>query len=569
MEHKNQQLHMRLWVLTTILVFVTHFSFSQNSYKKISFLDVFEKALVVTPDSTVKFENFEIEDDPNIQFKYGDSSRASRSDLNRYLIERFGSLYDLKLDSGRVVIHNKLTFVGCFFRGFPIINISFSKKIRISKSKSEMNLMFENSRIPILELNDFEGDVSLDRMKVDFLTVSTSKGMSIRESEIGQANISTSNVSWIEIFSSTFRTGSKYVSEYGSRVHSVTHEDSLNNVLKSQVVFNDFRSLQVASLEGATLIMSNCKFLSGDKNGLVSITGSYDKLEIEKSYFENALIFNSCKVNEHVSLRDNNFKGGLSVKDIEFPSTRNFFNWGEFTDRKIFIPIEIMDTVNSNNHRTFYSDFFAYKQNKYVQLYRGASSKEISQKYDYEDLIDSYQKLYTIFRQRGDTESANQCYAEMKDIQTGRLKYLYNEAPSFNTYFRWRLASLMKFYTNHGTDPAKAITVSFWTIVLFGVFYFFFPSDWDITSKSELVKKFRTFIQKNENGYIKPFLSLIVGFSLSVINAFTLSLNSFTTLGFGNIPTHGIARYVCILQGFIGWFLLSIFTVALINQVLS
>jgi hypothetical protein len=50
------------------------------------------------------------------------------------------------------------------------------------------------------------------------------------------------------------------------------------------------------------------------------------------------------------------------------------------------------------------------------------------------------------------------------------------------------------------------------------------------------------------------------------INAATLSLNAFTTLGFGNIPTHGMAKYVCVIQGFIRWFLLSIFTVALINQ---
>jgi hypothetical protein len=34
------------------------------------------------------------------------------------------------------------------------------------------------------------------------------------------------------------------------------------------------------------------------------------------------------------------------------------------------------------------------------------------------------------------------------------------------------------------------------------------------------------------------------------------------------IDSATIAKYVCIIQGFIGWFLLSIFTVALINQVL-
>jgi len=56
---------------------------------------------------------------------------------------------------------------------------------------------------------------------------------------------------------------------------------------------------------------------------------------------------------------------------------------------------------------------------------------------------------------------------------------------------------------------------------------------------------------------------------IKALNALTLSVNAFTTLGFGDIPTRGLARYVAIIQGFIGWFLLSIFSVALINQVLA
>jgi len=64
-------------------------------------------------------------------------------------------------------------------------------------------------------------------------------------------------------------------------------------------------------------------------------------------------------------------------------------------------------------------------------------------------------------------------------------------------------------------------------------------------------------------------LYLIYMVLLRAINAITLSVNAFTTLGFGIIPTRGLARYVAIVQGFIGWFLLSIFIVALINQVLA
>jgi hypothetical protein len=138
--------------------------------------------------------------------------------------------------------------------------------------------------------------------------------------------------------------------------------------------------------------------------------------------------------------------------------------------------------------------------------------------------------------------------------------------PSFKTFFDFNLNRLLKYYTNYGTDPANALVVSFYIILIFGFIYFFFPSDWDLSSKSQLIINFKNFISKNDKGYFFPFLTMLFGFIISVANATALSLNAFTTLGFGNIPTKGVARYICIIQGFIGWFLLSIFTVALINQ---
>lgn len=56
---------------------------------------------------------------------------------------------------------------------------------------------------------------------------------------------------------------------------------------------------------------------------------------------------------------------------------------------------------------------------------------------------------------------------------------------------------------------------------------------------------------------------------LRVFNCATLSLNAFSTLGFGEIPVRGAARYLAILEGFLGWFLLSIFSVALISQIIQ
>ncbi|MFP5471290.1 MAG: ion channel [Bacteroidia bacterium] len=53
------------------------------------------------------------------------------------------------------------------------------------------------------------------------------------------------------------------------------------------------------------------------------------------------------------------------------------------------------------------------------------------------------------------------------------------------------------------------------------------------------------------------------------LNSMVLSINTFSTLGFGDIPVRGLARYVAILEGFLGWFLLTIFSVSLISQILQ
>jgi len=56
---------------------------------------------------------------------------------------------------------------------------------------------------------------------------------------------------------------------------------------------------------------------------------------------------------------------------------------------------------------------------------------------------------------------------------------------------------------------------------------------------------------------------------IAYCNALMLSINTFTTLGFGEIPIKGLPRYLTIIQGFIGWFMLSIFSVSIITQLLK
>jgi hypothetical protein len=62
---------------------------------------------------------------------------------------------------------------------------------------------------------------------------------------------------------------------------------------------------------------------------------------------------------------------------------------------------------------------------------------------------------------------------------------------------------------------------------------------------------------------------LIWGLIMRLVNSFILSLNAFVTLGYGEIEAKGIARYFCVVEGLVGWFLLSIFSVSLISQILQ
>jgi hypothetical protein len=63
-------------------------------------------------------------------------------------------------------------------------------------------------------------------------------------------------------------------------------------------------------------------------------------------------------------------------------------------------------------------------------------------------------------------------------------------------------------------------------------------------------------------------IAIVYDLMVKILNALMLSINTFTTLGFGEIPMKGLPRYLAIIQGFIGWFMLTIFSVSLISQIL-
>lgn len=349
-------------------------------------------------------------------------------------------------------------------------------------------------------------------------------------------------------------------------------------VLKSDSLFygREFHhniQIDINSTSDIRIEMSENIFNAEDALQRINIRGHINDLIIENNRFQSTLDLTGLAIDNRLVMVDNEFDGYISFNDLIFPEIFNLVRWDQIDEYKIIVLERLKasyqhvwtELVECNPQIMAMED----KEEKFVIPYFASNRLELSDDNAYEKMIYSYKALYNIYTNRGDLEAANASYAEMKEIQRRRLKHIYQTNGGFKNYFRWQLNLLLKVYTNHGTDPALAMVISVYVILVFGIIYFFFPSEWDVASKSQLLKNFREFVEKNEKGYFMPFLVVIKGFLVSMINALTLSLNSFITLGFGNIPTEGFARYACILEGFIGWFLLSIFTVAMINQVLA
>ncbi|MEQ8423162.1 MAG: hypothetical protein RIA63_00530, partial [Cyclobacteriaceae bacterium] len=304
--------------------------------------------------------------------------------------------------------------------------------------------------------------------------------------------------------------------------------------------YGEFNNYKLTENASSDLYLSDNRF-HGDSSGKVYFNkGNYLNLDLRENQFDVNVYFIENKAEERFFLVGNEFSAHVSFEKFLFSETWNELYWEQLSGYKI----------------------------RFGE-YAGVTREELDDEVGFSNLINIYKGLHSIFLSRGDLVSANACYSEMKQIQGRRLNDEFPNDSSFGNFLRWQLNVLLKIYTNHGTDPGLAVVMSFFVILAFAGLYLFFPSEWDTESMNRLLISYERFLQRKKKANVAPLLVVFGSVLLTLINSITLSINSFVTLGFGSIPTKGFARYLCIIEGFIGWFLLSIFTVALINQVLA
>ena len=344
----------------------------------------------------------------------------------------------------------------------------------------------------------------------------------------------------------------------------VLNSEKNNDLFKKPTPFRNQLFLGSSTPIGEVML-SNNTFESEDFFQTVQVSAEIGRLVIRGNSFQSTLDLDQTTISNQFMLFGNSINR-ISFGYMTFSETYNLIEWDDLQS------FRILQTTRRD------LDLFTLKdedqsllkaQLNYLDpraFYEAQSKIELDYQPLYDDLIRNYYALYLSSKQFGNIRYANGINYEMKEIEGRWLRNQYLNKPTFSNYFKWKLNRLMGFYTAHGTDPAKSVMISLLIILVFGVFYFFFPSDWDKESKATMILRFKELIAK-DGVYVKPFFVLFWAILLSLVNGLTLSLNSFITLGFGQIPTHGLAKYACIVEGFLGWFLLTLFTVTLINQI--
>ncbi|MCE7995702.1 MAG: two pore domain potassium channel family protein [Roseivirga sp.] len=336
-------------------------------------------------------------------------------------------------------------------------------------------------------------------------------------------------------------------------------------IFRTQARFNFFGNLH-------QFYLIENKFHADAKEQFIFVEGEFEYMAIDQNLIESQF-YPEVTVSRQLMFLDNEITGNIIFTELILQGKNNNMHWRDLGGFKLASASVLATMLTSplDGHEIpeeQIAPLLNQTSDVAFTTYQGLTDEDFEDEDMFQGFISSYYRLYKVFKDNGQIRDANQTYVEMKDVQLRQLRYKYKTHGGLENWIQWRLNGLLRFYTDYGTNPSRAIRISIFVVLVFSIFYFFFPSEWDTKSKKQLINDYRTFVEKNKHGYIKPFFKLSFGFFKSLLNAMTLSLNAFVTLGFGTIPTSGLARYICIIQGFIGWFLLSIFTASLINQVL-
>ena len=392
--------------------------------------------------------------------------------------------------------------------------------------------------------------------------------------------------------------------------------------------------LVASSLAIEEINLNHCRFEAPEMGNLYSVdfgeaqlskltlfANRMSSINFTDAGIEKALLVDSLEVSDYIG-----------IQNFDFPEANTNIPWDNLKGQKLAL--------------------FQIGLSELIVPYQAKTKGQLAQTLHYNDLVSAYKKLNKLYTERGDLQSANGSYVEIKEIETTRQEFIQEVNPSANNYINLLLNKVLLYFSDYATNPGKSVRRA-WQILLFFTFiYMFSYSGWDGMNYGFYLNQFKLFatyikedlavkdvykqkedpnanlMKEIKENYLRDrkkvpraiilfgeplhflgrlrlvlvpelirffnfqpkrwesfkgsekivpgllIFSIVVVFAVYVvvvkfINSFVLSLNSFVVIGFGVMPEKGLAMYISILEGIIGWFLLTIFTITLFSQVLQ
>jgi hypothetical protein len=377
------------------------------------------------------------------------------------------------------------------------------------------------------------------------------------------------------------------------------------------------------------VLLAENRFVKRDSIGQTKIFGRLYSLRLWDNTFESDLLFSELSI-EDITMIRNNFIGLIDMTNVEFGSykselyydqlggkigvysnednagktwrpqsyeafsdsiaaerffnvyrnlTEHFKSRGNIRDfNKMYVEMKDFETMQlqyfSEKDKSM-AALFSWKMNQLLGVISDYGTRPTKSIIYSIYVILIFTLIYIFFPNSWDTEGRKR----LIDRYTFFLKYLRKDAGIHEVYLENKQENLMQYKDFksliHASDKkvpkfftATALPIYKWAVSgtnLSAAFlrkFDIIKGRWEDLPQSKRIWK--SFLITG--AFI---VAIIYDLFIKALNALMLSVNAFTTLGFGEIPIKGVPRYLAILQGFIGWFMLTIFSVSLISQLLN
>tara|TARA_R110001632_G_scaffold125748_1_gene239143 strand:- start:5613 stop:7421 length:1809 start_codon:yes stop_codon:yes gene_type:complete len=286
---------------------------------------------------------------------------------------------------------------------------------------------------------------------------------------------------------------------------------------------------------------------------------------LAKQYIDSVRIYN-----------EEAFAGETSLKSHFYSHYRSRYNTQ--IANKVYIDLKDFETKRlkiEHDQNPGFRSYFKWKVNQFLKLFSDYGTEPSKAIVVSVYVIFFFALIYLFFPNTWDSHGKNRLMNRFRFF----TKYMNRDAGMHDVYLEGQQDELLasEDFKNYMQQSKKQIPTFFMAAAM--PLY-----KWSISStklsasflkRIDIMKGTWSDLPKSKR--IWKSILLISAFTIAVLydilikmlNALMLSINTFTTLGFGEIPIKGLPRYLAIIQGFIGWFMLTIFSVSLISQLLN